>query len=117
MNGKRAADQDVVLNFSHGHLIVTPKSGGTTLASLPYEKITHATYVRGRSPKWATGSKLAAPPDDLDVGSLPLLRQTRHWLVLQGAENYAILRLDDATAAKLMDTFEQRTGIKIDRVK
>jgi hypothetical protein len=106
-----------VLNFSHGHLIVTPKSGGTPLASLPYEKITHATYVRARSPKWATGAKLAAPPDDLDVGSNPLLRSTRHWLVLQGVENYSILRLDDASAMKLMDTFESRTGLKIDRVK
>ena len=106
-----------MLNFSHGHLVVTPKSGGNPLASLPYEKITHATYVRARAPKWATGPKLSTPPDDLDVGSLPLLRQTRHWLVLQGADNYAILRLDDASATKLMDTFEQRTGLKIDRVK
>jgi hypothetical protein len=119
VNGKRTTDVDVVLNFSHGHLAVTPRSGGSPLASLPYEKIVHATFVRARSPKWAPAQaqKLAAPPDDLDVGGTLLLRTARSWLVLQGADSYSILRLDDSSAAKLLDTFEQRTGLKIDRQK
>ena len=116
VNGKRTTDVDVILNFSHGHVAVTPRSGGAPLSTLSYDKITRATFIHARAPKWASAPKLAAPPDDLDVGGT-LLRTARSWLVLQGADSYSILRLDDASAAKLLDTFEQRTGLKIDRQK
>jgi len=113
VNGKRTRDVDVVLNFVGGQIMVMPRSGGAPLAALPYSKIAHATYVRARDPKWAP--KLAAPPADVDFGSM--IRTPRHWLVLQGAENYAILRPEDNTVTRLLETFEARTGVKIDRAK
>ncbi len=113
VTGKRAADKDAVLNFSAGQLLVMPNSGGAAMATLPYKRITHATYVKARDPKWSTG--FAAPPDDLDVGSF--VRTPRHWLVLQGADHFEILRLDDKNFSRVLDTFEARTGLKIDRQK
>jgi hypothetical protein len=117
VNGKRAVDTDVVLNFSHGQLAVMPRSGGAPVATLPYDKIAYATFIRARAPRWST--KYPAPPDDLDLGGLGIgvLRTARPWLVLQGADSYAVLRLDDNSAQRLLETFEQRTGLKIDRPK
>ena len=113
VNGKRTNDLEIVLNFANGQILVMPRTGGAPLATLPYNKILHATYVRARDPKWAP--KLAGPPADLEVGNM--LRTPRHWLVLQGAENYAILRVEDNMVNRLLDTFEARTGLKVDRVK
>jgi len=111
VSGKRAADKDVVLNFAGGHLLLMPKSGGAAMATLPYQRMTSATYVRARDPKW--DKSLAAPPDDLDVGSF--IRTPRHWLVLQGRDYFEILRLEDSNFAKIIETIETRTGLKVQR--
>jgi hypothetical protein len=44
-----------------------------------------------------------------------LFRNTRHWLVLQSKTTYVILRLDDSNWQQILDTFETRTGLKVDR--
>jgi len=43
------------------------------------------------------------------------IRQTKHWLVVQGAESYAMLRLEDNNYKQILETFELRTGLKVDR--
>jgi hypothetical protein len=113
VSGKRATDKDAVLNFAAGQLLVMPSSGGAAMATLPYRRITHATYVKARDPKWDPA--FASPPEDLDVGSF--IRTPRHWLVLQGADHFEILRLEDNNFSRVLDTFEARTGLKIDRQK
>ena len=117
ITGKRAVDRDVVLNFIGGQLAIAPKTGGAALASLPYKRITHATYVRARDPKW--DPKLASPPEGFDAGSFigSIIRSARHWLVLQGSDHFEILRLEDSNFRQILATFETRTGIKIDRPK
>jgi hypothetical protein len=117
VTGKRATDRDAVLNFVGGQLLIMPRSGGVAMATLPYSRIRHATYVRAREPKW--DKAYASPPADLDIGSVmgALMRTSRHWLVLQGTDHYEILRLDDANFAQVLGMIEARTGIKIDRPK
>jgi serine/threonine-protein kinase len=113
VNGKRTNDRDVALNFLNGQVIVSPKQGGQPVATVPYRKILKATYSLGRDPKW--DEALPGPPPGLDVGTF--MRQTRHWLVVQGAESYAVLRLEDNNFRQILETFEQRTGQKVDRRK
>ena len=113
VSGKRAEDRDVLLNFAGGQMSVLPKNGGEALSITQYRNIAKATYVKSRDPRWDAG--LPSPPDGLDVGSF--LRQSRHWLVIQTKDNFTILRLDDENAAKVLDVFEARTGLRIDRPK
>ena len=115
VTGKKADDKDAVLNFAGGQLLVMPSTGGAAMASLPYKRITKATYVRARSPKWDPA--LASPPEGLDIGSVmgTLMRTSRHWLVLQGADYFEILRLEDNNFSRILNTFEARTGLKVDR--
>ena len=111
--GKSTSDRDALLNFAGGQLLVMPKTGGAAMATLPYRRITRATYVKARDPKW--DPTLPAPPAGVDVGSF--MRGGRHWLVLQGADHYEILRLEDNNFSRILATFEERTGMKIDRPK
>ena len=68
--------------------------------------------MSARDPKW--DASLTGPPADLDVGSI--LRQSRHWLVLQTDDSYAILRLDDQrNVPRFLDMLQTRTGIKVER--
>jgi hypothetical protein len=77
----------------------------------PYRAIRRATYVSARNPKWDTS--LAGPPSDLDVGSI--LRLSRHWLVVQTTDSYAILRLEERDVPRFLDTLQTRAGIKVER--
>jgi serine/threonine-protein kinase len=113
--GKRDV-RDAVLHFGNGTLAITVKGNNLSLANLPYKRITRATYVRSRDPQW--DPSLASPPRDFDassgVGAL-LSRAPKHWLVLQGPDHIEVLRLDDINFKQIMDAFESRVGIKIDR--
>ena len=111
--GKRATDRDVLLNFSGGQVLVMPKSGGEAIAEIPYKKILKATYTAARDPKW--DNSLPGPPEGLDVGTF--MRTTRHWLVVQGSDRFAVLRLDDSNFRQILEMFEARTGLKIERLK
>ena len=109
LNGKRTNDRDVALNFLNGQVIVMPRQGGQPIATVPYRKILKATHSLGRDPKW--DQSLPGPPAGLDVGTF--MRQSRHWFVVQGAESYAVLRLDDSNFRQILQTFERRTGQKV----
>jgi len=111
VSGKRGTDRDVVLNFGGGQVMVMPRSGGAAIAALTYKRITRATYVRARDPKW--DPNLAAPAEGLDVGGF--MRTSRHWLVLQGVDHFEILRLEDSNFRRVIEAVEARTGIKVDR--
>jgi serine/threonine-protein kinase len=111
VDGKRTNDRDVVLNFVNGQVHVMPKNGGQPIAAVPYRRILRATYSLGRDPKW--DESLPGPPAGIDVGSF--MRQTKHWLVVQGADSYAMLRLEDNNFKQILETFELRTGLKVDR--
>jgi serine/threonine-protein kinase len=112
VNGRRTTDRDVLVNFGGGQVSVLSRDGGGAILSIPYGSIRRATYVSARDPKWDTS--LTGPPADLDVGSI--LRQSRHWLVLQTADSYAILRLDDQrNVPRFLDMIQVRTGVKVER--
>ena len=96
-----------------GQLVVTSKKGGPAYATLPYRRVLHATYVHAKMPKWDPG--LAAPIDGFDVPGIGLFRPARHWLVLQTRTDFTILRLDDSNWKQIIDTFEARTGLKVDQ--
>ena len=80
---------------------------------MPYESLVRATYARGRDPKW--DPSLAAPPEDLDVGSI--FRTAKHWLVLQGRDSYIIVQLEDNNWRPILNTVVDRTKVQISSTK
>ena len=91
---------------------VRAKSASAVPTLLAYRGITKATYSQGRDPKW---DNALSAPTKVDVPGLAILSRPRHWLVLQGPDRYLILRLDGADRADLMQVFEERAGIGIDK--
>jgi serine/threonine-protein kinase len=113
VHGKDADDDDAILQFVGGQVLVTSKKGGPADAMVPYRRVAHATYVHAKMPKWDPG--LPAPADGFDVPGIGLFRPARHWLVLQTRTDFTILRLDDSNWKQIIDTFEARTGLKVDQ--
>jgi serine/threonine-protein kinase len=115
INGNKAQEQDVIINFVAGQVSMAPKKGGSGLWSLACKKVAHATYIRAKDPKWDI--TLPAPPDNLDIPGF--MRGARHWLVIQAKTanpGYVILRLDDSNWSDVLDTLEARSGVKVDRL-
>jgi serine/threonine protein kinase len=104
-------DQDARLIFGGGVIQVLSRNKDQAFTSEPYRQLARATYVRAKNPKW--DPQLAGPPLTIDLSGL--FRNTRHWLVLQSKTTYVILRLDDSNWQQILDTFETRTGLKVDR--
>jgi len=111
VRGQKSDDEDVVLSFVSGTVSIASKKGGPAIASEAYKRIARATYVHAKTPKWDPA--LPGPPANLDVPGI--LRSTRHWFVLQSKTSYLILRLDDSNWQQILDTFETRTGLAVDR--
>jgi len=104
-------DQDARLIFGGGVIQVLSRNKDQAFTSEPYRRLARATYVRAKNPKW--DPQLAGPPLTIDLSGL--FRNTRHWLVLQSKTTYVILRLEDSNWQQILDTFETRTGLKVDR--
>ena len=112
IQGDKGDDLDARLIFGGGVIQVLPRNKDQAFTSEPYRGLARATYVRAKNPKW--DQALAGPPPTIDLSGF-LLKNTRHWLVLQSKTTYVILRLDDSNWQTILDTFETRTGLKVDR--
>jgi len=112
VTGKKGQDQDVTLNLAAGQLTVVAKKGGAALKSVPYKGLLRATYTHSKDPKWDPA--FSGPPADLDVPGV--FRTSRHWLTLQTATDYVILRLGDDSWRNVLQTVESRTGLKVVRL-
>ena len=112
LDGRKAEDVDVMLRLSEtGFEALGPGTGDAALAAWSYNDVEDATYVHARNPRW--NGALASPPDDLDVGGL--FRRSRHWLTLQKADDFIILRLEDTNIIQVVRELEARTGLAIRR--
>ncbi len=111
VTGKKAQDEEILLNFVGGQIALVARRAGTAMATLPYQSIASATFVRARDPKWNPG--FSSPPDGLDVGGM--LRTPKLWLTLQTRESYVILRLADTNVTRVIEAVEARTGLTVER--
>jgi hypothetical protein len=107
---KRTNNREVIVNFVGGQVLVMPRAGGDAIATVPYSRIKGATYTRGRDPKW---DPTLPGPEGIDAGGV--FRGASHWLVVQGAESYAVIRMEDRNFQQIISTLETRTGITVVR--
>jgi len=113
--GSKSREVDALLSLEPGNLIVRSKSDGAVLRTVPYRDIAAATYARGRKPRGQTLPGASNIPDD--VGGSGIFGGARHWLTLQTASDYVIIRLDDRNVIAVLTGLEARTGNKVTRTQ
>jgi serine/threonine-protein kinase len=113
--GSKSREVDALLSLEPGNLIVRSKSDGAVLRTVPYKAIAAATYARGRKPRGQTLPGASNIPDD--VGGSGIFGGARHWLTLQTADDYVIIRLDDRNVIAVLNSLEARTGNKVTRTQ
>ena len=107
--GERAlVERDVLLTFSGDAVTAVAQRGGLAIAAFPYSGISNVTYARAKNPQW--DPRFAGPVGKIDVSGL--LDRARHWLVIQTAATYAILRLDGDDWSQVLQTLQARTSDK-----
>jgi serine/threonine-protein kinase len=111
--GSKSREVDALLSLEPGSLIVRSKSDGAVLRTVPYREIAAATYARARKPRGQTLPGASNIPDD--VGGSGIFGGARHWLTLQTANDYVIIRLDDRNVIAVLNGLEARTGNKVAR--
>ena len=111
VEGVRTISRDIVLNLSNHEMTLLPNDGGAPITALAYQDVAKATYVHARDPRWEPS--LNAPAAKLNVPGI--FGRARHWLVVQTKDRYAILQLAADHWLNVLQTFELRTGRKIDR--
>ncbi len=104
-----------MLSLEPGTVAVRGRSGNETIRSLDYRAVTAATYVRSRRPR---GQRIAGTVDVPDnIGGSGFMGGARHWLTLQTATEFLVLRLEDRNVIRIMHAIEARTGLKVVRVE
>jgi eukaryotic-like serine/threonine-protein kinase len=111
--GSKSREVDALLSLEPGNLIVRSKSDGAVLRTVPYAAIAAATYARARKPRGQSVPGVSNLPDD--VGGSGIFGGARHWLTLQTANDYVIIRLEDRNVIAVLNGLEARTGNKIMR--
>jgi serine/threonine protein kinase len=113
--GTKSREVDALLSLEPGTLIVRSKADGAVLRTLPYRTIAAATYARAKRPRGQSVSGAASVPGD--VGGAGLFGGARHWLTLQTADEFVIIRLEDRNVIPVLNGLEARTGTKILRTQ
>jgi hypothetical protein len=111
VEGPRTISRDIVLNLSNNEMTLLPNDGGAPITAMAYQDVARATYVHARDPRWEP--LLNAPSAKLNVPGI--FGRARHWLVVQTKDRYAILQLAADHWLNILQTFELRAGLKIDR--
>lgn len=112
----RPKEADVVLVFEGGRLTAQPKDKDAPRnKSFAYRSIVGATYSQSRHPRWKEGAGVAVLAG---VFATPVffMKSVRHWLTLQTADDFMVLRLDKDNVRVVLPVLETRAGLTVDRV-
>lgn len=112
----RPKEADVVLTFQDGRLTALTKGKDAPYTkAMAYRRIVSATYSQSRHPRWKEGAGVAVLAG---VFATPVffMKSVRHWLTLQAADDFMVLRLDKDNVRVVLPVLETRTGIQVDRV-
>lgn len=103
-----------MLGLEPGTMIVRGRNGAA-LRSVPYQNVSALTYVRSRRPRGQNVPGAFAVPENF--GASGFLGGARHWLTVQTADEFLVLRLEDRNVIAIMRAVEARTGVKVVRLQ
>ena len=90
------------------------RSDGKEIVSVPFGSIAQAFYSRSKEPKWK-GPDGKEHSVNVDLGRMSFFRGERNWLIVATTGAPIFVRFDDAQLRKALATFEERTGVKVQR--
>jgi serine/threonine-protein kinase len=114
VEGNKSREQDALLSLESDKAVLRSRENGAVLQSVPYQSIGAATYVHAKRPRGKEDAALAQLPKDLGGGGF--LKTSKHWLTLQSAGSFVVIRLDDKNVINVLQSLESRTHTKIDRL-
>ena len=110
--GSKLRESDAVMTLTGSDLAI--KSAGKDVVSLPFASIAQAFYSRSKEPKWKgpDGKEQSA---NVDLGRMSFFRGERNWLIVTTSGEPVFVALEDPQMRTTLASFEERTGIKIQR--
>lgn len=107
INGKTES-VETFLRFDGDSFDVVAKKSKQTIKSYAYTDIKSLEYSYAKSPRWKTA---------IFVSPLFLFTSgKKHWLLTQGPDDFAMLRLDKENYKLVLAALESKTGKKVDTV-
>jgi eukaryotic-like serine/threonine-protein kinase len=113
-DGTKTREIDVLLGLEPDRAVLRSRDNGTVIQSIAYRSIAAATYARAKRPRGNEDVALAQVPKDFG-GSGFFLKTSKHWLTLQSASSFVVLRLEDKNVMTVLASIESRTGNKVAR--
>jgi hypothetical protein len=99
---------DVIVRYEPSALVIVDKKSGEATKTFPYADMKGAEYSYAKSPRWKTA---------IFVSPLFLFTSgKKHWFLVQGPGDYALLHLDKSNYRLILAAFEARTGLKVETV-
>jgi hypothetical protein len=106
--GDKTKHIDVNVRYDADVLAIVDKKG-QVLKTFPYVGMKGAEYSYSKSPRWKTA---------IFVSPLFLFTSgKKHWFLAQGADDFALLRLDKVNYKMVLATFETKTSLTVETLK
>jgi hypothetical protein len=104
----RTRESDVIVRYEPNALVIVDKKTAEATKTFPYAEMKGAEYSYSKNPRWKTA---------IFVSPLFLFTSgKKHWFLVQGESDYALLHLDKSNYRLILAAFEARTGLKIETV-
>ena len=104
----KTRESAVIVRYEPSALVIADKNSGLATKTFPYADLKGVEYSYAKSPRWKTA---------IFVSPLFLFTSgKKHWFLVQGEGDYALLHLDKTNYRLILAAFEARTGLKVETV-
>ena len=104
----KTRESDVIVRYEPAALVIVDKGSGAAAKTFPYAELKSAEYSYAKNPRWKTA---------IFVSPLFLFTSgKKHWFLVQGDGDYALLHLDKSNYRLILAAFEARTGLNVETV-
>ncbi|MDQ3149158.1 MAG: hypothetical protein M3Q38_04445 [Chloroflexota bacterium] len=110
--GGKLRESEAVMTLTGSDLAV--QSDGKDIVSVPFASIAQAFYSRSKEPKWK-GPDGKEQSVSVDLGRMSFFRGERNWLIVTTSAEPIFVRFEDAQMRTTLASFEERTGVKVQR--
>jgi len=111
--GGETEEAEAVLSLEDQKLLVRSKMENALLKEIAYDDIKAAQYTYSRRPRWKEGAGFAAAVRVV-VAPIFFMKGKKHWLTIQTANDFALLRLDKSNYQIVLLSLETKGGVKVE---
>jgi hypothetical protein len=104
----KTRESAVIVRYEPSVLVIADKNSGVATKTFPYSDVKGGEYSYAKNPRWKTA--IFVSPFFLFTSG------KKHWFLVQGEGDYALLHLDKTNYRLILAAFEARTGLKVETV-